>query len=459
MVKPRLKAATTTVPILAVPIIFICVATLASEPQGVHWPSFRGPGASGVAENFPTPTTWNVEESKNIKWMSPIDGLGHSSPVVWDQRIYITTAISGKVDTPLKVGLYGSVEPVDDESVHEWLVYCLDKNTGEILWKRTAHRGVPKIKRHPKATHANCTPATNGKYVIAFFGSEGLFCYDMEGTALWKRDLGTLDSGFFYLPQAQWGFASSPVIHENAVIVQCDVQKDSFIAAFRIEDGEQIWKTPRDELPTWCTPAIHSADGKTQVVVNGYKHIGGYDFETGEELWKLSGGGDIPVPTPVCRDDLAFITNAHGRMSPIYAISLDAIGDISPGINPDADNYIVWSYDRGGAYMQTPIVYGDYLYSCRDNGVLSCYKADTGKRIYEKRLGRGGTGFTASPVAANGKIYFTSEDGDIYVIQAGPEFKVLATNSMGDICMATPAISEGTLFFRTRNHLIAVSNN
>ncbi len=445
--------------VVVILLIFNFVPSLASEPVGVHWPGFRGPGASGVAERFSSPTSWNVEDSENIKWVSPIAGLGHSSPVIWDDRIYITTAISGKEDTPLKVGLYGDVEPVDDQSVHEWLVYCLDKNTGEILWKQTAHRGVPKIKRHPKATHANCTPATNGEYVVAFFGSEGLFCYDMDGTGLWKRDLGTLDSGFFYLPEAQWGFASSPVIHENVVIVQCDVQKNSFIAAFRVEDGESIWKVPRDEVPTWSTPAIHSADGKTQVVVNGYKHIGGYDFETGHELWKLSGGGDIPVPTPVCKDNVAFITNAHGRMSPIYAISLDARGDISPGKNHNTGNYIVWSYDRGGAYMQTPIVYGDYLYSCRDNGVLSCYKTDTGERIYEKRLGRGAAGFTASPVAANGKIYFTSEIGDVYVIKAGPEFKVLATNLMGDICMATPAISEGTLFFRTRNHLIAVSDN
>lgn len=453
------KLAGTVVLIAAVPIAFICVVVLASEPQGVHWPTFRGPDASGVAENYPTPTSWNVENFDNIKWKAPIDGLGHSSPVIWDQRIYITTAISGQKDTPLKVGLYGDVEPVDDKSVHEWLVYCLDKNTGEILWKRTAHQGVPKIKRHPKATHANCTPATNGQYVVAFFGSEGLYCYNMDGTALWKRDLGILDSGFFYLPEAQWGFASSPVIHENAVIVQCDVQKDSFIAALRLDNGEYIWKTPRDEVPTWCTPAIYSRDGKTQVVVNGYKHIGGYDFETGQELWKLSGGGDIPVPTPICVDNLAFITNAHGRLSPIYAIRLDAKGDISPGKTPDVGNYIAWSYDRGGAYMQTPIVYGDYLYSCRDNGVLSCYKTDTGERIYERRLGRGATGFTASPVAANGKIYFTSEVGDIYVIQAGAEFKVLATNFMGDICMATPAISEGTLFFRTRNHLIAISDN
>ena len=280
--------------------------------------------------------------------------------------------------TPLKVGLYCDVEPVDDESAHEWLVYCLDKNTGEILWKRTARQAVPKIKRHPKATHANCTPATNGKYVVAFFGSEGLYCYNMDGTVLWKRHLGILDSGFFYLPETQWGFASSPAIHENVIIVQCEVQIGSIITSFRIEDGEYMWKTPRDEVPTWCTPAIQSREDKTQVVVNGYKHIGGYDFDPCQGLWKLSGGGDI-----------------------------------SPGKKPDVGNYIVWSDDPGGAYMQTPIDYGDYLYSCRDNGVLSCYQADTGERIYEKRLGRGATGFTASPVAANGEIYFTSEVGGI----------------------------------------------
>ncbi|MCS6859838.1 MAG: PQQ-binding-like beta-propeller repeat protein, partial [Abditibacteriales bacterium] len=352
--------------------------------------------------------------------------------------------------------LYGDVTSVNDDTVHQWKVYCLDKRTGKILWERTAHEGVPKIKRHPKSTHANSTTATDGKRVVAFFGSEGLYCYDLNGKLLWKKDLGVLDAGWYVAPAAQWGFASSPVIYENKVIVQCDVQKNAFLAAFDITDGREIWRTARDEVPTWSTPTVHDDGKRAQIIVNGFKHIGGYDLKTGKELWKMRGGGDIPVPTPVVGHGLVFIANAHGFMAPLYAIRLSATGDISLLRDQTANAGVAWSEPRNGAYMQTPLVYGDYVYSCRDNGVVNCYEAKTGKRIYQERLGTGRTGFTASPVAANGKIYFTSEEGDVYVIQAGPTFKVLATNPLGEICLATPAISEGVLFFRTRGHVVAI---
>jgi outer membrane protein assembly factor BamB len=294
---------------------------------------------------------------------------------------------------------------------------------------------------------------------VAFFGSEGLYCYDLQGNLRWKKDLGVLDSGFFQVPEAQWGFASSPVLYDNKVLVQCDIQKGSFIAAFDLRDGREIWRTPRGDVPTWSTPTVFrgSGSGRAQVVVNGWKHIGGYDVATGKELWRLTGGGDIPVPTPVVGHGLIFITNAHGRMSPIYAIRADASGDISLTGDATASRHIAWSQTRGGAYMQTPLVYGDYLYNCRDNGVLSCYQATTGKRVYEERLGTGRTGFTASSVAADGKLYFTSEEGEIFVVKAGPVFQVLSVNTMGEICMATPALSQGALFFRTQGHLVAIA--
>jgi outer membrane protein assembly factor BamB len=423
---------------------------------GVNWPSFRGPNASGIAADHATPISWDVETSKNIKWKTAIPGLAHSSPIVWGDRMFVTTA-SGEAGAELKVGVYGSIEPVDDESIHEWKVYCLDKKTGKILWEQTAHKGVPKVKRHPKATHANTTPATDGKYVVAFFGSEGLFCYDMDGKLAWKKDFGLLDSSFFMVPSAQWEFASSPVIHQGIVIVQCDALNTAFLAALDIKTGEEIWRTTREDVPTWSTPTIHVGEKNTQIIVNGFKHIGGYDFKTGKELWKISGGGDIPVPTPVVAHGLVFINSAHGRLSPIYAIKLESEGDISLAEDKTSNDSIVWSVRRGGSYMLTPLIYGDFLYNLQWNGALTCFNAKTGEVMYKEQLGKM-TGFSASGVAADGKLYFSSEEGDIFVLKAGPEFEVIATNSMKDECMATPAISEGTLFFRTHHYLIAVSD-
>lgn len=437
--------------------VFLQQNAVAGDKKNVNWPAFRGANANGVAEDYPTPTTWNVEEDKNIKWKTAIPGLGHSCPIIWEDRIYVTTAISGMKDPFLKVGLYGNIAAVEDSTVHQWQLLALDKNSGKILWQKTGVEAVPRVKRHTKASHANSTPATDGKHIVTFFGSEGLFCYNMKGEELWKVDLGDLDSGYFKVPQAQWGFASSPIIYQDKVIVQCDVQKNSFIAAFDIKNGKELWRTSRNEVPTWGSPTVYSKNGQTQVIVNGWKQIGSYDIETGKEVWWLRGGGDIPVPTPVLGHDLVFIANAHGGMSPIYAIRLNARGDISLKDDTSANEFIAWSQPRNGAYMQTPLIYGDTIYSCTNSGVLNCYDAKTGERHYKQRLGGGRTGFTASPVAADGKIYFASEEGDIYVVQAGPEFKLLAENPMAEICMATPAISEGVLFIRTQKHLVAVA--
>ncbi len=423
--------------------------------SGRDWPQFRGPAASGIGEGRAA-ASWDVPGNTGVKWKTAIAGLGHSSPIVWNDLVCVTSAVSGKLNPELKVGLYGDIKPVDDDSVHTWKVFCLDKQTGSIRWQHTAASGVPKIKRHTKATHANATLATDGATLVAFFGSEGLYAYDLKtGTLRWKKDLGVLDSGFFMVPEAQWGFASSPVIHRNRVILQVDVQKDSFLGAFSLKDGAALWRTPRQDVPTWSTPTVHEVNGRSQVIVNGWRHIGGYDVETGKELWKLRGGGDIPVPTPVVAGDLIYITNAHGMLAPIYAIKTSASGDITPS-GDDPPKQMAWMQSREGAYMQTPLVYNGLLYVCRDNGVLSVYDARTGERKYQQRLAEGRTGFTASPVAVDGKVYFTSEDGDVYVVKAGPAFELVSKNVMGEVCMATPAISQGILYFRTRGHLIAV---
>ena len=436
-------------------VLLLGVASAATLPRpGVDWPSFRGPSASGIGDGFKAPTRWNVSSGENILWKTKVAGLGHSSPAIWGDLLCVTTAVSGKPDPELRVGLYGDIKPVDDDSTHTWKVICLDKRSGKVRWTRDAHSGVPKIKRHTKSTHANPTIAMDGTHVVAFFGSEGLYTYDMKGRLLWKKDLGVLDSGFFMVPQAQWAFASSPIIDGARLYVQADVQKDSFLAAFDIKTGNEIWRTPRSDVPTWSTPAIYHGT-RPQIITNGYRHIGGYDLKTGKELWRLTGGGDIPVPTPIVAHDLIFITNAHGKMAPIYAIRTTASGDITLKDGETANAYIAWSQTREGAYMQTPLVYGEYLYNCRDNGVLSVYEAKTGKRMYQQRMADGKTGFSASPVAADQKVYFTSEDGDVRVVRAGATFEELATNSLNEVCMATPAVSEGVLYFRTRGHVIA----
>jgi len=356
------------------------------------------------------------------------------------------------LDTELK----GNINPVEGETSHQWKVYCVDKKTGKILWEKTAHEGVPKVKRHPMATHANSTAATDGNYVVAFFGSEGLYCYDLGGKLVWKKDFGILDSAFFSVPSAQWGFASSPVIHDGVVVVQCDALNTAFLAALDIKSGKELWRTLREDYPTWSTPTIHVGEQSTQIIVNGFKHIGGYDFQTGKEIWKIDGGGDIPIPTPVVADNLVYINSAHGRMSPIYAIKLDAQGDISLKDETTSNDKIVWSVRRGGAYIQTPLIYGDYLYNLNWNGSLSCFNAKTGEQIYREQLGKM-TSFAASPVAADEKLYFCSQEGDVFVVKSGPDFEVLATNSMNDENLATPAISEGILYFRTHHYLYAIT--
>jgi outer membrane protein assembly factor BamB len=430
---------------------------MASAAQAQNWPSFRGANASGVAEGKPTPTTWNVEKGENILWKTPIPGLAHASPVVWGDKLFITTAISGDPKPFLRVGLYGDVDSDKDVSKHSWHVYCLDKRTGKILWDKVAIEGVPKIKRHIKATHANSTPATDGKYVVAFFGAEGLYCYDVNGKLQWKKDLGLLDSGWFYDPDYQWGMASSPIIYKNLVIVQCDVQKDSFIAAYDIKTGKEVWKTSREEIPSWGTPTIYEGKSRVELVTNATRAARSYDPLTGKELWRLSGNPEVTATTPIFGHDLIFIVNHYRPNQPIYAIKPGASGDISLKDGKTSNDFIAWSYQRGGSYMPTPLVYGDYLYICQNQAIVRCLNAKTGEVAYQNRIGEGGS-YSASPVAADGKVYLTSEDGAVFVIKAGNKYEMLARNEMGEVLMATPAISDGMIFVRGQHHLFCVAD-
>jgi len=429
----------------------------ASAPRpGIDWPQFRGISAAGISEGKPTPTEWNVPNGKNVVWKAAIPGLGLSSPVVWGDQLFVSTAISGKKDATLRPGLYGDIESVQDDTPHEWRVYCLNKKTSAIVWQRTAHTGVPKIKRHMKNSHANSTLATDGQRLVAFFGSEGVYAYDLTGKLLWQKDLGVLDAGFYMVPEAQWETGSSPVIHDGVVIIQADVQKGSFLAAFDVKDGRELWRVARTDVPTWGTPTVHLVNGQPQVIVNGMRHVGAYDLKTGKEIWKLSGGGDIPVPTPVVSDGLIYITNAHGKMSPVYAIRDTASGDISLADGASSNAGVAWSTPREGGYMCTPLAYRGLVYIVKYNGILNVFDAKTGERKYQERLAGGTAAFTASPIANDGKVYLANEDGQVFVIKAGPTYELMALNEMGSSVLATPAISEGRLLFRTQRELIAI---
>lgn len=422
---------------------------------GTRWPQFMGPGACGVDSSEALPTTWDVEKGTHVRWKTEIPGMGHAAPVVWDDRVYIATAVKPG-ESELKVGLYGDIESVDEKEPQQWRLLALDRGTGKVVWNTLGLEAVPRVKRHTKASHCNSTPATDGRRIAALFGSEGLFVFDMDGRLLWKKDLGPLDSGYFSVPSAQWGFASSPVIHEGRVIVQADVQKGSFLAMYDLETGNEVWKQARKDVPTWSTPTVVEAAGRKQIAVNGWHHTGGYDFGTGKELWRLDGGGDIPVPTPVFAHGLIYFTSAHGKVRPMRAIRPDATGDVTPKEPGGTNAAIAWVHPRLGNYMQTPVVVGDRLYGCFDAGILTCFDARTGAVAYNQRVVNGGEGFTASTVSDGRNLFVTSENGNVYVVPVGGSFSVVATNRMTETCMATPAIAGGALLYRTRGHVVCI---
>jgi outer membrane protein assembly factor BamB len=420
-----------------------------------QWTGYRGRLSSGVLDNTNLPESFDISKMINVRWKAEIPGLGLSSPVIWDNKVFITSAISQADRDGFKPGIYGDITPVRDSSVHEWKVYCIDKNNGKMIWERTSFKGIPKMKRHPKSTHANTSVATDGKYIVAFFGSEGLFCYDMNGNLIWQKSFGLLKSVFFAVKTAEWEFASSPVICNGVLIIQCDVLENSFVAAYDVKTGKELWKTQRDEYPGWCTPNIYINGGKTYVTLNGYKNRGGYDIETGKEVWKMSGGGDIQIPTPIVGNDMIYFNSAHGRNSPIIAVKTNAVGDITLKETETSNEYIKWSLPRGGSYMHTLLLYKNHLYNVNWNGTLICLDPLTGKEIYNAKLGKTKS-FIASPVASDGKIYVVDEEGTIYIIQDGDEFKLLAEIPMNDICMTAPALTDGMIIFRTQKYLVAV---
>jgi outer membrane protein assembly factor BamB len=436
-------------------VIAALLATIAagSIVSANDWPQFRGKDAAGVAVGTSTPPAqWRLSPDTGIAWKTAIPGLAHSSPIVFGDRVYLTTAVAAEGKPRIVLGdvSKSGIDPATDTGRHAWRLIAIDKASGKIAWDKVAYEGTPRMKRHVKASHASATPATDGRTIVALMGSEGLFAFDMNGAQKWRADLGVMDVGLVDDPGMQWGPASSPVIFGNMVLVQNDRHKNSFLAAYDLATGKELWRTPHEEYPSWATPAIIRAGTRTEIVTNSGQYIRGFDPQTGKELWRLSDSRtQVKVPTPIAAGDLVIVTGGYppgGR--PIYAIRPGGSGELT-------EKALAWKTDRGAPYTGTPIMYNGLLYALTDNGILSAYEPKTGERIYQQRVASG-SGFSASPVAAGGRLYLASEDGDVFVVKAGRTYELLATNPMGESLMATPAISGNTIFIRTLTSLVAV---
>lgn len=425
-------------------------AVARSAQAGTAWPSFRGLDASGVADGQDLPETWDAAAGRNIRWKAAIPGLAHSSPIVVGDRVFVTSAVSSRGDATFKPGLYGEGTASEDRSVHTWIVMALDARTGRTVWQQVAYQGVPREKRHIKSTYASATPATDGRIVVAFFGSQGIHAFSIDGKPLWTKDLGHLDVGAYDIPSYEWGTASSPVIHDGRVIVQVDTSKDDYLLALDAKTGREIWRTSRQELPSWGTPTVVKAAGRTEIVTNSSNFVYGYDFETGKELWRLGGSSQITAPTPIFTPDAIIVASGRRPTAPILAIKPGATGNIT------GTSSVLWSKLQRGPYMPTPVIYGDQLYVLGNAGIFDSYNHRTGDEIYRGRLLHKGSGFSASPVVSDGRLYASSEDGDIFVVKTGPAFEVIAQHSMGEPLMATPAIANRTMYVRGQRTLWAI---
>jgi outer membrane protein assembly factor BamB len=428
------------------------------DPQSADgsWPSFRGPIASGVAEKQNLPDQWSGKSGENILWKTAIPGLAHSSPVVWGSRVFVTSAISSRPNATFKPGLYGDGDASDDRTSQKWTIFAIDKNTGKMLWQKVAHEGVPREKRHIKSTYASASPATDGRIVVAWFGSQGVHAYDVNGNFLWKVDLGRVDMGAYDIPTYEWGPASSPVIWNGLVILQCDTQADSFLIALNADTGETVWKSDRAELPSWGTPTVAVTPSGPELVTNASNYVRGYDPRSGKELWRIGRSSKITAPTPIFSGEFFVVASGRAPERPIFVVKPGSRGDLTLPDGVTSNAGIVWSKTGRGSYMPTPLVYKGILYVLANNGVFDAYEVATGKEIYRERLSQVGSGFSASPVAADDKIYLSNEDGEMLVIAAGREFKQLGLNSMGELLMATPALSDGVMYVRSSASLFAV---
>ena len=417
-----------------------------------QWPQFRGPQSTGVADDAALPETWSA--TRNVVWKAEIPGSGWSSPVVWGDRIFLTSVISTVAPEAPKKGLYfgGNREGIPRDE-HHWMVYAVDWKTGKIVWEREVHRGSPRSSHHLKNTYASETPVTDGERVYAYFGNLGLFVFDMDGKPAWSEHWGPFRTRY------GWGTAASPVLYKERVYVVNDNDDQSFLAALDKRTGKQIWRVERDEASNWSTPFIWQNDRRTEIITTGTRKVRAYDLE-GKVLWELGGMSSIVIPTPFAQHGLLFLASGYvgDNVRPVFAVRPSARGDISLKESETGNEHIAWYQRQAGPYNPSPLVYGDFYYTLLDRGMMTCHEARTGREIYGKqRIDPETAAFTASPWAYNGKIFALSEDGDTFVMQSGAEFKVLGKNSLDEMCMATPAIARGSLIIRTSSKLYRIA--
>ncbi len=433
------------------------VALLLAIPAAGHaqnWPAFRGPAATGIADGPAVPLQWDVEKGTNILWKREIPGFAHSSPIIWDDLVFLTTAVN----------LNPAAKPADqrgltteDKDEHEWRVYALNRKTGDIVWQQTARKGVPRSKRHPASSQASSTPVTNGRVLVAYFGSEGLFAYDLKGKLLWQREMGEINTALYFDPDQVYGTGTSPVLYKDLVIIQADKDRDSFIAAYSLKDGKEVWRVAREgEYPSWSTPVLVTGGKHDELITQAFRFTRSYDPATGKELWRFGKNGEQHVPSPVFTGGLLYFASLGSDIQPVYANRPGASGDISIVEGQPRSQHIAWYLPRGGVHIVSPLVYKGLLFVCSDNGVATAFDASTGERRFRARLGAGGTHF-ASPTGINGHVLFISQDGEAYVIKAGPKFELVWEGKMGEGVMSTPAVAAGTLFIRGYKHLFAIA--
>jgi outer membrane protein assembly factor BamB len=408
-----------------------------------NWPQWRGPRADGMAPHGDPPVEWS--EDKNIRWKVPVPGEGSATPIIWDDRVFLATAIETDRETPQPPAA-DDAKTQPPAKIFQFVVLCLDRATGRELWRQVACEEVPHEGRHPTNTYASASPVTDGQRLYVWFGSRGLFCFDLDGNPLWQRHLGRLRTRF------GWGEGASPAVHGDWVVANCDQEEQSFLAAIDAATGEIRWRVDRDEVTSWATPLIVEQQGRMQVVVNGTNRVRGYDLETGSVIWECGGQTVNAIPSPLAMGDAVLCMSGY-RGACARAIPLNARGDIT-----DSDT-ILWRHDEGTPYVPSPIVVGGRVYFTAANiGVLTCLDAATGAAVYDRQRLPGLSNVYASPASAAGRIYFVGRDGATVVLRDGPALDVLATNQLDDPIDASPAIVGRQMFLRGARHLYCIED-